>query len=80
MCTLCFHLCTRFLNFSKNKPKYFTIGHGTGFLSRHSHVRVIGDEGRKQLKITNNMIRLSLGLEDIEDLIEDIDNTLRLIK
>ena len=42
--------------------------------------RVIGDEGRKKLKIKNNMIRLSIGLEDIEDLIEDIDSALKLIK
>jgi O-succinylhomoserine sulfhydrylase len=42
--------------------------------------RIIGEEGRKKLKISNNMIRLSVGLEDVEDLIEDIDNALKLRK
>ena len=35
--------------------------------------RVIGEEGRIKLNIPDNMIRLSIGLEDVEDLIEDID-------
>jgi len=35
--------------------------------------RVIGEEGRKLLNIPNNMIRLSIGLEDIDDLIEDLE-------
>jgi O-succinylhomoserine sulfhydrylase len=38
--------------------------------------RVLGEEGRKKLSITNNMVRLSIGLEDIEDLVEDIDQAL----
>lgn len=39
--------------------------------------RVLGEEGRKKLKISDNMIRLSIGLEDVEDLIEDIDQALK---
>ena len=35
--------------------------------------RVIGEEGRKRLKIDDGMIRLSIGLEDVQDLIEDIE-------
>lgn len=42
--------------------------------------RVIGEQGRKNLNITDNMIRLSIGLEDVEDLIDDIDRALRQIK
>ena len=38
--------------------------------------RVIGEEGRKILNIPDNMIRLSIGLEDIDDLIEDIEKAL----
>ena len=38
--------------------------------------RVLGEEGRKKLSITNNMVRLSIGLEDTEDLVEDIDQAL----
>ena len=41
--------------------------------------RVIGEEGRKKLKIPDNMIRLSIGLEDVGDLIEDIDQALKQI-
>ena len=35
--------------------------------------RVIGGEGRRKLNIPDNMIRLSIGLEDVDDLIEDIE-------
>ena len=31
---------------------------------------------KKSLRITENLIRLSVGLEDIDDLIEDINNSL----
>ena len=41
--------------------------------------RVIGEEGRKKLNIPDNMIRLSIGLEDVGDLIEDIDQALKQI-
>ena len=41
--------------------------------------RVIGEEARKKLNIPDNMIRLSIGLEDAEDLIEDIENALKQI-
>ena len=40
--------------------------------------RVIGEEGRKKLNIPDTMIRLSIGLEDVDDLIEDIENALNL--
>ena len=42
--------------------------------------RVIGEEGRKKLNIPDNMIRLSIGLEDVDDLIEDIQEALKQIK
>ena len=42
--------------------------------------RVIGEEGRKKLNIPDNMIRLSVGLEDVDDLIEDIEEALKIIK
>ncbi len=41
--------------------------------------RVIGEEGRKKLNITDTMIRLSIGLEDVDDLIEDIESALENI-
>ena len=41
--------------------------------------RVIGEEGRKKLNITDTMIRLSIGLEDVDDLIEDIESALKNI-
>lgn len=36
----------------------------------------IPEEMRKELKITDNMIRLSVGLEDPEDLISDLKHAL----
>lgn len=36
----------------------------------------IPEEQRRQLKITDNLIRLSVGLEDQEDLIGDLKNAL----
>lgn len=42
--------------------------------------RVIGEEGRKKLNIPDIMIRLSIGLEDVDDLIEDIEEALKQIK
>ena len=41
--------------------------------------RVIGEEGRKKLNISDNMIRLSVGLEDVEDLLDDIDQAFKEI-
>ena len=42
--------------------------------------RIINEEKRKKLSITENMVRLSIGLENIKDLIEDIDQALKVIK
>ena len=42
--------------------------------------RIIGEKGRKELNIPNNMIRLSIGIEDVDDLIEDIEEALKKIK
>ena len=42
--------------------------------------RVVGEEGRKELNIPDTMIRLSIGLEDVDDLIEDIEGALKKIK
>ena len=42
--------------------------------------RIIGEEGRKILNIPNTMIRLSIGLEDVDDLIEDIEYAFKQIE
>jgi cystathionine beta-lyase/cystathionine gamma-synthase len=34
------------------------------------------EEERKRLGISENLVRLSVGLEDLDDLIEDIDRAL----
>ena len=39
--------------------------------------RIIGEEGRTKLNIPDNMIRLSIGIEDVDDLIEDIESALK---
>ena len=43
--------------------------------------RVIGEEERQKLNIRDSMVRLSIGLEDTQDLIDDIDQALsKLVK
>lgn len=39
--------------------------------------KVLGEEARLSLGITHNLIRLSIGLEDINDLKEDLSNSLK---
>lgn len=41
-----------------------------------THASVPADV-RKQLGITGNLIRLSVGLESVEDLIQDLDQALK---
>lgn len=48
------------------------------FRSVMTHASVPEDQ-RKQLGISDNLIRLSVGLEDKEDLIEDIQQALKCI-
>jgi cystathionine beta-lyase/cystathionine gamma-synthase len=36
-------------------------------------------ERRARLGITDNLVRLSVGVEDVEDLIDDLDRALRVI-
>ncbi|MGZ7109118.1 MAG: PLP-dependent transferase, partial [Methanobacterium sp.] len=36
----------------------------------------MGEEGRKSAGITDDIIRLSIGLEDVDDLITDLSNGL----
>jgi O-succinylhomoserine sulfhydrylase len=40
-----------------------------------THQRM-GPEGRAQVGITDGLVRLSIGLEDVEDLLEDLDQAL----
>jgi cystathionine beta-lyase/cystathionine gamma-synthase len=37
----------------------------------------LGEEGRRRLGITEGMVRLSVGIEDVEDLLDDLDQALR---
>lgn len=39
----------------------------------------VSPEQRKELKITDSLVRLSVGIEDIEDLIADLDQALSKI-
>ena len=69
-----------------NKLKIFDISNNLGdtkSLVTHPATtthRVIGEKGRKKLNITDTMIRLSIGLEDVDDLIEDIERAFNQIK
>ena len=39
----------------------------------------LGEKGRKQIGITDGMVRISVGVEDVEDLIADLDEALAAI-
>ena len=39
----------------------------------------LGDKGRKAIGITDGMVRLSVGIEDVDDILEDLDNALAAI-
>jgi cystathionine gamma-lyase/cystathionine beta-lyase/cystathionine gamma-lyase/homocysteine desulfhydrase len=36
----------------------------------------IGTKGRKEIGLTDGMVRISVGIEDVEDLISDLDQAL----
>ena len=42
--------------------------------------KTTNEKEKRELGITKNLIRLSVGLEDPEDIIEDIDNSLENLK
>jgi cystathionine beta-lyase/cystathionine gamma-synthase len=39
----------------------------------------LGEKGRKQIGLTDGMVRLSVGIEDIDDLLGDLDQALAAI-
>lgn len=39
----------------------------------------IGEEGRKKIGLTDGMVRISVGIEDVEDIIRDLDQALAAI-
>src|SRR5216684_3660333 len=39
----------------------------------------LGEKGRKAIGITDGMVRISVGIEDVEDIIDDLDEALRAI-
>ena len=44
-----------------------------------SAAKTISEEVRRELGITDNLLRLSMGLEDLNDIIRDLDNALSKI-
>lgn len=65
-----------------SKVKYFTLAESLGAVeslisvpARMTHAS-IPLERRKELGITDGLVRISVGLEDVEDLIEDLKNAL----
>jgi cystathionine gamma-lyase/cystathionine beta-lyase/cystathionine gamma-lyase/homocysteine desulfhydrase len=36
----------------------------------------LGEEGRRKIGITDGMVRISVGIEDVEDLIGDLEQAL----
>ena len=39
----------------------------------------LGEKGRKQIGLTDGMVRISVGIEDVDDLLEDLDQALAVI-
>jgi cystathionine gamma-lyase/cystathionine beta-lyase/cystathionine gamma-lyase/homocysteine desulfhydrase len=39
----------------------------------------LGEKGRKQIGITDGMVRISVGVEDVEDIVADLDHALKAI-
>jgi cystathionine gamma-lyase/cystathionine beta-lyase/cystathionine gamma-lyase/homocysteine desulfhydrase len=64
------------------KVRVFTLGESLGGVeSLISHPATmthaaLGAEGRKQIGLTDGMVRLSVGIEDVEDLIADLEQAL----
>jgi cystathionine gamma-lyase/homocysteine desulfhydrase len=66
-----------------SKVKYFTLAESLGAIeslisipSKMTHASIPSDR-RKELGITDGLIRISVGLEDVEDLIEDLEEALK---
>ncbi len=66
-----------------SKVKYFTLAESLGAVeslisvpARMTHASIPA-ERRAELGITDGLVRISVGLEDAEDLIEDLDNALK---
>ncbi len=66
------------------KTKYFTLAESLGAVeslisvpARMTHAS-IPPERRQELGITDGLVRISVGLEDVEDLIEDLENALSI--
>jgi cystathionine beta-lyase/cystathionine gamma-synthase len=36
----------------------------------------LGEKGRKAIGITDGMVRISVGIEDVEDIIDDLDHAM----
>jgi cystathionine beta-lyase/cystathionine gamma-synthase len=39
----------------------------------------LGEEGRRQIGLTDGMVRISVGIEDADDLIADLDQALSAV-
>jgi cystathionine beta-lyase/cystathionine gamma-synthase len=39
----------------------------------------LGEKGRKAIGLTDGMVRISVGIEDVEDLLADLDQALAAI-
>ncbi len=39
----------------------------------------LGEKGRKAIGLTDGMVRISVGVEDIDDIIEDLDEALKAV-
>ena len=74
-----FNQCKKFLQ----KLKVFTVAESLGgveSLIEHPHSMThasIPRERRERLGVSENLIRASVGIEDVEDLVKDLDGGLK---
>jgi hypothetical protein len=64
------------LDFLKNKTVYprriFRWSRVTGKLFGNDGTRIDSEDKRKKIGITDDLVRLSVGIEDADDLIDDL--------
>ena len=39
----------------------------------------LGEKGRKGIGLTDGMVRISVGVEDIDDIVQDLDEALKAV-
>ena len=54
-------------------------GRDVGLASGHDDPAALGEEGRAKIGMTDGLVRISAGIEDAEDLLEDLEQALSVL-